>query len=296
MSKLANRLLIFFIGTPLIVSFTFINFCNFLPLQILAYFFSALATFEFSNMLSQKMKVQNKYFVMSLSFIILLANSLQVYFNFNYEIVVLSIFLCLFVDFIVEIFSSQNVPNNFKDSVERICSTLLTILYSGYFFSFIIKMTSTEWFAGHNFEAKPIVNSLFMALFLIVVFGTDSLAWFFGMLFGKNNRGLVKASPNKSIVGFLGGIFGTLIVVFLVTRFIPLFSQYFNNISNFAIFFITFITSIFAIIGDLIESVFKRSCNVKDSGNLIPGRGGILDSVDSLLLAAPVFYLLVKIF
>ena len=131
---------------------------------------------------------------------------------------------------------------------------------------------------------------------MVIVFGTDSLAWFFGMLFGKKNRGLIKASPNKSIAGFVGGVFGTIIVVFIITRFIPLFNQYFSHISNFEIFFITFITSLFAIIGDLIESVFKRSANIKDSGNLIPGRGGILDSVDSMLLAAPVFYLLVKIF
>ena len=52
-----------------------------------------------------------------------------------------------------------------------------------------------------------------------------------------------------------------------------------------------FITSLAAIIGDLIESVFKRSCEVKDSGSLIPGRGGILDSIDSIVIAAPVFYI-----
>ena len=157
-------------------------------------------------------------------------------------------------------------------------------------------MASPNWFDNNPLLSKPIVNSLYMTLYLVIVFGTDSLAWFFGMLFGKKNRGLIKASPNKSIAGFIGGVFGTVIVVFIITRFIPVFDKYFSHISNFEIFFITFITSLFAIIGDLIESVFKRSTNIKDSGNLIPGRGGILDSVDSMLLAAPVFYLLVKIF
>ena len=87
-----------------------------------------------------------------------------------------------------------------------------------------------------------------------------------------------------------------MIVVFLVTRYIPVFSKYFSHISNLEIISLTVVTSLFAIIGDLIESVIKRAVDVKDSGNIIPGRGGILDSVDSLLLAAPVFYLLVKIF
>ena len=51
------------------------------------------------------------------------------------------------------------------------------------------------------------------------------------------------------------------------------------------------ITTLAAIVGDLIESVFKRSLNIKDSGNIIPGRGGILDSTDSILIAAPIFYI-----
>lgn len=296
MSKLTNRLLTFFVGVPLIVSFTFFSVCKFLPLQALVFLFSGLATMEFSSMLSRKMAVQNKYFVMALCYTILFATSLQNYINFDSEIVTLSIFLSLFASFLLEIFSKKNIEENFLSSIERVCSTLLTMLYAGYFFSFIIKMASPNWFDNNPLLSKPIVNSLYMTLYLVIVFGTDSLAWFFGMLFGKKNRGLIKASPNKSIAGFIGGVFGTVIVVFIITRFIPVFDKYFSHISNFEIFFITFITSLFAIIGDLIESVFKRSANIKDSGNLIPGRGGILDSVDSMLLAAPVFYLLVKIF
>lgn len=296
MSKLANRLLIFFIGVPLVVSFTFINFCNFLPLQALVFLFAGLSVMEFSNILSKKFAVQNKYFVLGLCYVILFVTSSQIYIGFNSDIIVFSIFLALSLCFLGEIFSKKNAEDNFTTSIQRICTSLLTILYSGYFFSFIIKMTSKSWFDDNPMLQKPIVNSLYMALFLVMVFGTDSFAWFFGMLFGKNNRGYIKASPNKSIAGFIGGIFATVIVVFLVTRYIPVFSKYFSHISNLEIISLTVVTSLFAIIGDLIESVIKRAVDVKDSGNIIPGRGGILDSVDSLLLAAPVFYLLVKIF
>ncbi|MBQ1971174.1 MAG: phosphatidate cytidylyltransferase, partial [Treponema sp.] len=88
----------------------------------------------------------------------------------------------------------------------------------------------------------------------------------------------------------------TILVTILVVRFIPIFNEYFSHISTFEIIFISLLTSIVAIIGDLLESVLKRASSVKDSGNLIPGRGGVLDSIDSILLAAPIYYLLIKIF
>ena len=63
------------------------------------------------------------------------------------------------------------------------------------------------------------------------------------------------------------------------------------TISNVNLAILGAITAVAAIIGDLIESVFKRSCDIKDSGNLIPGRGGVLDSIDSVIIAAPIFYI-----
>ena len=108
-----------------------------------------------------------------------------------------------------------------------------------------------------------------------------------GILFGKSTRGFVAASPNKSLVGFIGGIAGSVASGCLFKYF---FSEIIT-ISYPRLIILGIITSLAAIIGDLIESVFKRSCNVKDSGTLIPGRGGVLDSIDSLLIAAPIFYI-----
>ena len=232
---------------------------------------------------------------MILSLLMLIIVILQDFLSFSSEIISLSIFLLIFTSILVEIFSPKSGDSNFSESIEKIASTLLTLVYTGYFFSFVVKMTCTNWFDDYIFY-NPMMNSVYITLFLIIVFGTDSFAWFFGMTMGKNNRGFIKASPNKSIAGFVGGIISTIIVVLLITRFVPLFEQYFNHISTFSIIFITFVTSIFAIIGDLFESVLKRCSGVKDSGTIIPGRGGVLDSIDSVILAAPVFYLLVKIF
>lgn len=295
MSKLMNRLLIFFIGVPVCIALCFFDICKFLPLKIVCLIFCCVGTFEFSNILNKKIKIQNPCFVMILTLLMFISVVLQDYLSFSSEFISLSLFLLIFTSILVEIFSPKSGDSNFSESIEKIASTLLTLVYTGYFFSFVVKMTCTNWFDDYIFY-NPMMNSVYITLFLIIVFGTDSFAWFFGMTMGKNNRGFIKASPNKSIAGFVGGIISTIIVVLLITRFIPLFEQYFNHISTFSIIFITLVTSVFAIIGDLFESVLKRCSGVKDSGTIIPGRGGVLDSIDSVILAAPVFYLLVKIF
>ena len=95
-----------------------------------------------------------------------------------------------------------------------------------------------------------------------MTFICDSFAWLFGMLFGKGNRGLIKVSPNKSIAGFIGGIFGSILIALLTQHFFPqiLPGHFYKAI------ILGFVVSIFAIIGDLSESLLKRSADCKDSG------------------------------
>ena len=100
MNKLTNRLLIFFIGVPLVVSITFISVCNFLPLQALVFLFAGLSVMEFSNILSKKFAVQNKYFVLALCYFILFVTSSQIYIGFNSDIIVFTIFLALYMCFL----------------------------------------------------------------------------------------------------------------------------------------------------------------------------------------------------
>ena len=115
------------------------------------------------------------------------------------------------------------------------------------------------------------------------------------MLFGKNNRGLIPASPNKSIAGFIGGI---IVSVFIGVAATVYFSDAFSStvmtpICSGAL--LGFGAGIAAIFGDLGESALKRSAGVKDSGTLILGRGGALDTIDSMALAAPVYFLIYQI-
>lgn len=119
-----------------------------------------------------------------------------------------------------------------------------------------------------------------------MVFGNDSLAWLFGVSFGKK-RNLFPVSPNKSLAGFIGGFLGSIVGgmgIFLL--FPAAFPTRWPWILLMALGM-----GIAVITGDLFESSLKRSAGAKDSGSIVPGRGGVLDSFDSLLYSAPVFYL-----
>jgi phosphatidate cytidylyltransferase len=138
-------------------------------------------------------------------------------------------------------------------------------------------------------------SGVLILTFVFMVFSGDGLAWALGMAFGRGNQGLVPASPNKSVAGFIGGIMAPVIAgigaaLLLPGIFVPKCASFFG-IPVIAGFILGLLTGVAAILGDLGESAIKRSSGIKDSGSIIPGRGGVLDSIDSLALAAPVFYL-----
>jgi phosphatidate cytidylyltransferase len=138
-------------------------------------------------------------------------------------------------------------------------------------------------------------SGIIILTFLAIVFCTDGAAWATGMLLGKGNQGLIPASPNKSVAGFIGGtissgVLGGLAALFWPDIFAPVYDLMGGN--PFAAGFVMgLVTGAVTTLGDLAESAIKRSSGLKDSGSIIPGRGGVLDSIDSLTLAAPVFYL-----
>ena len=125
-------------------------------------------------------------------------------------------------------------------------------------------------------------RSLILSL-LFMIWITDTSAYFVGRAIGKH-KAIFKASPNKSLEGFLAGIFFSFAGSFILIRFfgVSLSQAIAAAISG----------GIFGQIGDLFESMLKRDAGVKDSSNVLPGHGGILDRFDSLLLASPVFYVI----
>ena len=121
-----------------------------------------------------------------------------------------------------------------------------------------------------------------LVLTAITVF-SDTGAYYVGRLFGKVKL-YPALSPGKTRAGAVGGVFGGLLGGLVVAAFA------FENANLVAIGFLSAILSIIGIVGDLIESLIKRVAGVKDSGQILPGHGGLLDRCDSLLLTAPVLY------
>lgn len=277
MSKVLQRLLTFFIGVPLVIGIIMFKPYNHLLLNIVITTFALLSSIELHNMLSTQSKLFPKW--LTCFFVLLFPILCWVFTSLNIDMI-LTIWVFVFEIIIlmgIECFTQKT----FEDSAKKISFTTLILFYVGFMPTLISYITYI-----------PNKSTQYLIMFFTIVFMTDSFAWLFGVLFGKNNQGIIAASPKKSVAGFIGGVLATLLCSLL---FKVIFPECVEG-PVYKLLILTFMTCCGAIIGDLIESVIKRSCNIKDSGNLIPGRGGVLDSIDSIIIAGPVFYLFLYFF
>ena len=151
--------------------------------------------------------------------------------------------------------------------------------YIGYLYPFVIRIGEISFWKPNGFSG----GDLLLFLFAILWVG-DSAALFVGKAIGKHKLA-PSVSPNKTVEGFIGGLAGAVVVGVIM------YIWKFNIIAWYHIMLIAIGCSIFGQLGDLVESMWKRSLNIKDSSNIIPGHGGILDRFDSLLFAAPFMYI-----
>ena len=195
-----------------------------------------------------------------------------------------------------------------KELQKRILSSIILLPLAYYFILagsfYLIFFTMICFFVSFyewNRMIKKIEYKFLGSLFLIFSFftfyqiSTDHF-WIFvlfvcvstdigGYIFGKLFKGpkLTKISPNKTFSGMIGGYFLSLI-------FLSLFMNWFNYNVNEKWFIITILISTISQIGDIIISYFKRLSKVKDTGKIIPGHGGLLDRIDGMIFAFPIFY------
>ncbi|MGA9573435.1 MAG: phosphatidate cytidylyltransferase [Lysobacterales bacterium] len=149
--------------------------------------------------------------------------------------------------------------------------------------SAILSVTSC-WFALGWLRFQP-EGSWLILLLLLIVWAADTGAYFAGRAFGKRKLA-PRISPGKTQAGLLGGLALAVLIAMLATRLMP-----FKIIEPVGLVLLTLVTALVSVGGDLMISMHKRTSGFKDSGSILPGHGGILDRVDSLLAAAPFFAL-----
>ena len=123
-----------------------------------------------------------------------------------------------------------------------------------------------------------------LGLVIIICIATDLGGYFFGKIFKGPKLTII--SPNKTYAGMFGGYLLSLISLLTIINFIE------NPVSSFKLFITTIFLSTVSQVGDIIVSYFKRQAGVKNTGNLIPGHGGLLDRIDGMIFAVPTLYLI----
>lgn len=134
----------------------------------------------------------------------------------------------------------------------------------------------------HDYEQNHLMGSWWLLYVMLLVWGADSGAYMFGKLFGKHKL-VPKVSPGKTWEGLMGGLLTSALISWLFGYYAPM------DVNFEKLCICSVIAVIASVFGDLTESMFKREAGVKDSGSLIPGHGGVLDRIDSLTAAVPVF-------
>ncbi|AKC60443.1 phosphatidate cytidylyltransferase [Blochmannia endosymbiont of Camponotus (Colobopsis) obliquus] len=167
-----------------------------------------------------------------------------------------------------------------NSSIMRLLFGILTVM------PFFI---STLILRQYNYDIDPYIGSWWLLYFMVLIWSVDSGAYIFGSVFGCHKLA-PKISFNKTWEGVFGGLLTCIIFGVIFYNYTPI------NISPCILLICSTITVIFSILGDLFESMLKRTANVKDSGNIIPGHGGVLDRMDSLTAALPVFVYLILYF
>lgn len=162
--------------------------------------------------------------------------------------------------------------------LERIVYSIFGLLYLPWLLGFFIMLRSSP---DHE------QGWLFFALPLLATFAADTGAFFVGYYFGKHKLA-PEVSPNKTVEGATGGLVFSFLIILLVTQF----AQIWTPLD--ALLYAALVASA-SQLGDLAESLIKRSLKIKDSGSSLPGHGGVLDRIDGLLFAVPATYLFLKV-
>jgi len=198
------------------------------------------------------------------------------------EIEMFVLLVCILAVFIRQFLQRLN-----GQPVNTIACTILGILYIPFLFNFITKLGLT-WDKTDFFHGAGLSGRLLCFYLIAVVKSSDIGAFLAGSRFGKHKL-FPRLSPAKTWEGFFGGMLLGLIASLLL--FMACHGHFGNKLMTFNdAILLGVLLPIFGMVGDLIASLLKRASGTKDTGTTIPGMGGLLDVLDSLLIAVPFFY------
>lgn len=184
--------------------------------------------------------------------------------------------IMMFLPSIMLILFANVIATDMKISFKDMSYTLLGICYIPVFISFLTLIDAMQ-------NGKILIGYI-----LIAAWGTDVFAYLIGKKFGKHK--FSKVSPKKSIEGCIAGTIGSVLIMVLYTFILNRYFQF--NYSYMYVMIVGIVLSLIGQIGDFSASCIKRYVDIKDYSNLLPGHGGMLDRIDSVLFLAPFAYLL----
>lgn len=264
MSNLTQRII-----TGLIYGITSIACLSLSPISFVIFFLvvMVIGLNEFYN-LAHKLDYKPKRTLTTISSVLIFATSISVYSfpDYSKTLVACSI-LSILTIFVSTLFEKENKAFN------SIASTFLAILYVALPFS----LTNLIAFQNGIFKYEIILSSF------ILVWLSDTGGYFIGVKFGKRKL-MERISPKKSWEGAFGSILFSVIGAIFI-------SKYFTLFNTLEWILLSVIICVSSILGDLIESMFKRNAGMKDTGDILPGHGGILDRFDSIIFVLPMIYI-----
>ena len=272
-----NRVLVALIGIPLLLfvyageSFFRINLYG-LPMLIFTNLVIGIGTYEFYKMI--KISGKEVYDKFGIIVAITIPNLVYLSNQSHYSYLEQELIAVVLIVATIFMLTYRVFRNQIKGTLEKVSYTLLGIIYVSVFFSQIINL----YFLG----------AVFPLILQVLVWVSDTSAGIVGVAIGRKffKNGFTEISPKKSVEGAIGSI---LLTGLLFALFVAIIGRDKIDITNEIIlaFILGTIISIVAQIGDLIESLFKRECGVKDSGTILMGHGGVLDRFDSMILVLP---------
>ncbi|MEI6531638.1 MAG: phosphatidate cytidylyltransferase [Chlamydiota bacterium] len=236
---------------------------------------------EFARLLRGKQIFLNYKFLILLTFAFCFLVLIAAHFTYLRSYLLLSIP----ISFIALFFTTFKNP---KGSLDHIAYSILLLVYLALPMGLMVDMVY-----GIAIPEGSVTGLFWLAYLIIVAKSTDMLALFTGRAWGQKKL-CPHVSPNKTVVGAIGGVVGASFVSIVIAWATPLFLNK-TFISLEMALLLGIIIGCVAEVGDLLESLFKRDAKIDESSNILPGLGGILDVLDSLLLTTPVVWAAMRI-